>query len=118
MNGSDKPLNWMHGEVRSPPFSEAARREMGALLRQLQNGESLGMPHSRPMPSIGPRCHELRARDETKNFRVVYRIDGDAIVIADVFEKKTKTTPAHVIAVCKRRLQQHASDSEGTERGN
>ena len=51
------------------------------------------MPHSRPMPNIGPRCHELRINDEKKRWRIVYRIDDDAIVVLDVFEKKTQKTP-------------------------
>ena len=75
------------------------------LLRQLQDGESLGMPHSRPMPSIGPRCHELRVRDEDQNWRIVYRFDTDAIVIITVFAKATQPTPKHVIDGCKRRLR-------------
>ena len=37
-----------------------ARRQAGWLVRRLQNGEALSMPKSRPMPGIGPRCHELR----------------------------------------------------------
>jgi hypothetical protein len=32
----DKPLAWLHGEVKSPPFSKAARIETGYLLRELQ----------------------------------------------------------------------------------
>ena len=55
-----KPLVWLEGEIKTPPFSAAGRVEAGTLLRQLQEGKSLGLPHSRPMPSIGPRCHELR----------------------------------------------------------
>ncbi len=47
------------------------------------------MPHSRPMPSIGPRCHELRIQDQSKTWRIVYRRDSDAIVIAEVFAKTT-----------------------------
>jgi len=39
-------LVWLHGEVRTPPFSEAARREAGLLLRRLQRGEYIGMPHA------------------------------------------------------------------------
>jgi phage-related protein len=57
------------------------------------------------MPSIGPRCHELRIVDETATWRVVYRIDVDAIVIADVFSKKTAATPKPVIDACGRRLR-------------
>lgn len=87
MSHMDKPLVWLSGEIKTPPFSHAARLEAGTLLRRLQQGEFLSMPHSRPMPSIGPRCHELRLRDEDRNWRVIYRIDADAIVIADVFAK-------------------------------
>jgi len=39
MSPSDKPLVWLHGDVKSPPFSDAARREAGFLLRMLQRGE-------------------------------------------------------------------------------
>ena len=64
MTPSDKPLVWLEGEIKSPPFTQAARLEAGFLLRSLQQGEKLSLPHSRPMPSVGPRCHELRIRDE------------------------------------------------------
>jgi phage-related protein len=102
-----KPLVWLHGEVRTPPFSREARVEAGVLLRRVQNGESLGMPHSRPMPSIGVRCHELRVRDESANWRLIYRVDSDAIVLLDVFSKKTGKTPVAVINTCKRRMKRY-----------
>lgn len=104
MSESDKPLVWLHGEVRTPPMSSAARVETGFLLRQLQAGDLLGMPHSRPMPSIGSHVHELRIVDADLSWRVVYRIDPDAVVIADVFAKKTQETPQSVIDNAKRRL--------------
>jgi len=109
MSPSDKPLVWLHGEVRTPPFSKVARLEAGFLLRALQRGEILSLPQSRPMPSIGPRCHELRIVDENVSWRIVYRIDQDAIVILEVFEKKTNHTPHHVIEVCKKRLKDYES---------
>jgi phage-related protein len=101
----DKPLVWLHGEIKTPPFSGKARIEAGFLLRQLQVGVMLSLPHSRPMPSIGVRCHELRVTDENKIWRIVYRIDPDAIIILEVFEKKTTKTPPEVIANCRRRLR-------------
>jgi phage-related protein len=101
---ADKPLVWLHGEVRTPPLTAAARLEAGLLLRRLQRGESLGLPHSRPLPVVGRRCHELRVTDEDATWRIVYRTDDDAIVIVDVFAKKTQATPKAVIAACKRRL--------------
>src|SRR6185312_5188118 len=97
MAATRKPLVWMHGEVKTPPFTKEARVEAGTLLRRLQEGESLGMPHSRPMPGIGPRCHELRVRDEARNWRIVYRVDHDAILVVEVFQKTTRQTPKHVI---------------------
>lgn len=65
------------------------------------------MPHSRPMPSIGSRCHELRIVDAGKSWRIVYRLDADAVVIADVFRKTTQRTPVRVIADCARRLEHY-----------
>jgi len=56
------------------------------------------------MPAIGPRCHELRINDAGSTFRIIYRIDEDAIVIAEVFKKKTMQMPQKVIAACRRRL--------------
>jgi phage-related protein len=109
MSQKDKPLAWLHGEVRTPPFSHAARLEAGFLLRRLQRGERLTLPHSSPMPEIGPRCHELRIADENRVWRIYYRIDSDAIVIAGVFGKKTRKTPHEVIEVCTQRYRNYDS---------
>lgn len=111
MSFKNKPLVWLHGEVKTPPLSAAARLEAGYLMRVLQSGDSVSMPHSRPMPSIGRSCHELRITDETKIWRIVYRIDADAIVIAEVFEKKTGKTPKAVIENCKKRLRKYNNES-------
>ena len=103
----DKVLVWFSGEVKTPPFSSEARIEAGYLLRLLQKGESLLLPLSRPMPSIGKRCHELRINDEDKTWRIIYPIDDDAIVVVDVFAKKTNKTPDVVIKRCQKRLKQY-----------
>ncbi len=103
----DKPLVWLHGEVKSPPFSNACRIEAGFLLRRLQTGDKLALPHSRPMPNIGTRCHELRIIDEDSTWRIVYRTDPDAVIIVEVFSKKTAQTPKRVIEVCKKRLREY-----------
>jgi phage-related protein len=104
-----KPLVWLKGEIKTPPFSLEARLEAGFLLRQLQEGELLSLPHSRPMPSIGPGCHELRIKDANKNWRILYRIEHAAILILEVFEKKTQQTPKQVIESCKTRLDHYAA---------
>jgi len=107
MSPKDKPLVWFAGEVRTPPFTASARIETGYLLRRLQRGETLTMPHSRPMPSIGPHCHELRIRDKAVTWRIIYRVDEDAIVIVEVFKKKTGTTPKSAIDRCRLRLMEY-----------
>jgi phage-related protein len=93
--------------VKTPPFSRAARIEAGYLLSRLQQGDTLSLPHSRPMGSIGPRCHELRIVDQKVSWRIVYRVDPDAIIVLEVFEKKSRQTPKAVIATCQRRLQDY-----------
>lgn len=115
MPPTDKPLVWLRGEVKTPPFSAAARIEAGVLLRRLQRGERLGLPHSRPMPSIAPRCHELRIQDTGATWRIVYRLDSDALVIAEVFSKKTQQTPASVVASCRDRLRRYDRTVQDTE---
>jgi phage-related protein len=104
---SDKPLAWLHGEIKTPPFGAAARVEMGWLLRRLQQGEQLSLPHSRPMPQLGKNCHELRVADATKTWRLVYRLDPDAIIILEIFAKKTARTPQRIVDVCKERLKRY-----------
>jgi len=107
MSPIDKPLVWLRGEIKTPPFSSPARLEAGYLLRRLQNGESLGMPHSRPMQVMGARCHELRIRDAETDWRIIYRSDADAIVILEIFSKKTRATPKTVIDACRQRLEEY-----------
>lgn len=107
MGTDERVLVWLHGEVKTPPFSQEARVEAGYLLRLLQQGGSIGMPKSRPMPNIGARCHELRITDANKIWRIVYRIDYDAIVILEVFAKTTPATPVSVINTCQKRLSDY-----------
>jgi phage-related protein len=73
------------------------------------------MPQSRPMPAIGRHCHELRVTDSGGNWRIIYRIDRDAIVILEVFPKKTNATPKEVIDTCGRRLKEYDNASKQTK---
>lgn len=67
----------------------------------------LSLPHSRTMPNTGARCHKLRIVDEKASWRIVYRLDSDAVVILEVFRKTTQQTPTRVIDACKQRLQRY-----------
>ena len=116
-NLGDKPLVWVKGEVKTPPFGNPARLEAGLLLRRLQQGQGLSLPHSRPMPVIGRQCHELRIGDHDQTWRIVYHVAPDAIVILHVFSKKTQATPVQIVEVCQKRLAAYSraiSDKEHT----
>jgi phage-related protein len=99
-----KPAFFMTEDIQTPPMGEAARREAGFLVGRLQEGVSLGMPQARPMPCIGSRCLELRVRDENVTWRVMCRVDPDAVLVIHSFAKKTEATPQDVIRLCRRRL--------------
>lgn len=102
-----KPLAWLHGEVKSPPFTPDGRKEAGDLLRLLQEGETPGMPRAEPLPVVGPRCGALRLRDGGHNWRIMYRVDPDAVLVLEVYAKKTRTIPRDVIDRCRRRLKSY-----------
>jgi phage-related protein len=102
-----KPLAWLHGEIKTPPFMEEGRKEAGYLLRLLQQGEMLGMPQAEPIPIVGPRCGAIRVRDGAHHWRIMFRVDPDAILIVAVYAKKTKKIPQEIIDSCKKRLKDY-----------
>ncbi len=108
-----KVLVWLSGEVKTPPFTRAARVEAGCLLRRLQEGEVLGMPHSRAMTDVGAGCHEVRVPDRDQTWRIMYAIEPDAIVILAVFGKKTRTTPKTMVTMCRSRLDRYLRAAKG-----
>jgi len=116
MGTRDKPLVWLKGEVKTPPFSETARIEAGFLLRRLQQGDTVSLPQSRPMPVVGSRCHELRIPDRDQTWRIVCHLESDAVVILDVFAKKTETTPASVLESCRKRLADYKKIANAKEK--
>jgi len=98
-----KPVVFL-SPLKTPPMPPGARQEAGWLLRQVQMGQKLSLPESRPMPSIGVRVHELRIDVDKSQWRVIYRIDEDAIVVAHVFQKKTQATTKKDIETAKKRF--------------
>jgi phage-related protein len=83
------------------------RLEAGVLLRRLQRGQRVSLPQSRPLPNLGSRCHELSIQDAEATWRLIYRLDADAVIIVEVFSKKSRTVPKHVIETWRRRLRQY-----------
>jgi phage-related protein len=105
-----KTIVWLHGEIKSPPFSMEARIKTGHYLRLLQEGKIVRMPKARPMPSIGQGCLELRINDTNCTWRVICAIDDTNVIVLDIFSKKTRSTPDYVIKKCKKRLNDYRSE--------
>jgi phage-related protein len=83
------------------------RRELGKAIFDLQKGEKISMPLSRPMPSVAAGVEELRVKDRSGAYRVFYYLKlADSVLIFHAFAKKTPQTPTHEIALARRRLKE------------
>ncbi len=92
-------------EVEKLDFS--LKRQLAELFAQLADGESLGMPVSRPMPVVEHGVHELRVKDRTGQYRIFYFTKkADTILIFHFFKKKTQETPKQEIETAKNRLKE------------
>jgi len=86
---------------------ETIRADLADAFARLQEGHMLSMPLSRPMPSIGRGVHELRFRDRSGIYRVLYYLAGHGVIYAlHAFKKKTRETPWQHIHIAKKRLRE------------
>ena len=73
---------------------------------KLRSGILISMPLSRTMPSLGKAIHELRFKDRSGQFRVIYYIKvSDAIYLVHAFKKKTQQTEQKDIKVALQRIK-------------
>lgn len=69
--------------------SDVLKQDVFGALERLSQGELIGMPMSRPLPSIAKGLHELRFSDKRGEFRVFYYIKlRDAIYVIHAMRKK------------------------------
>ena len=88
-------------------FPEEVRGDLADAVARLDEGQTLTMPLSRPMPGIGHGVHELRLKDRSGAYRVVYAIVRSGIVyLVHGFKKTTRKTPTRSIEVARRRLKE------------
>ena len=86
-------------------FSRGPARDRGAAASPA-TGREVGHATVPAATQPGPTLpYELRIQDAEATWRLVYRVDADAIVIVEVFSKKTRATPQQVMQVCQRRLR-------------
>ena len=105
--GPEKLLGWASGAepLRSPPMPAQARIDAGYLIRLVQKGHRLSPPLSKPMPDIGPGCHELRLTADKSEWRVIYHVADEWVLVLGVFHKKTQATPQRWLQICRKRLR-------------
>jgi len=86
-------------------FSKAVRQEIGTQLRQLQRGIE---PNDwKPMPTIGSGVREIRVRDESGAYRVIYVAKfADAIYVLHAFQKKTQKTDRRDLDLAAKRYRE------------
>ena len=88
-------------------FPDEVRRVIGQTILDLQHGALIGMPLSRPMPSVASGVAELRIRERDGSYRVFYYAKSAAgVLILHAFTKKTQQTPGSEIAMARRRLKE------------
>ena len=85
-------------------FPDAARRAAGYELFMVQAGRQPA--DFKPLPDVGPGAHEMRVRDDSGTFRVVYVAKfNDAVYVLHAFQKKTRKTSRIDIELAKRRYR-------------
>jgi phage-related protein len=87
-------------------FPDELRMDLADALARLDEGETLAMPLSRPMPILGPRAHELRLRGPSGTYRVVYMLHAGArVYVVHAFKKTTRATAKRDLDIARRRMR-------------
>lgn len=80
-------------------------QDAGYQLDRVQRGEQPG--DFKPMPTIGKGVEELRVRDDSGAYRVVYTARlAAAVYVLHAFQKKTQATSKYDIEVAKARYSE------------
>ena len=88
-------------------FPVNVRKAIGQAILELQRGEKLSMPLSRPVKSVGPGVKEIRSKDSNGIYRTFYLARmKDRIIVFHAFIKKTKKTPEKEIKIAQKRLKE------------
>lgn len=102
---STKPIEFLGDALDAlRSFPEPARREAGFQLDKVQRG---GEPDDwKPMRSIGQGVREIRIRDESGAFRVIYLAKlADEVYVLHCFQKKTEQTSDRDIELARKRFR-------------
>jgi phage-related protein len=101
-----KPIEFLGDSLeRLRAFPEQARREAGYQLERVQRG--FDPDDWKPMQSVGRGVREIRVRDGSGTYRVIYVARFQyAIYVLHAFVKKTQRTPERDLTLAATRLKQ------------
>ena len=94
--GSEPVRDWLRG------LSDAEKREIGADIKTVQFGWPIGMP---VVDHVEGEIWEVRTRLETRLARVLFVLEGNAMVLMHGFIKKECRTPKGELDLAKQRLK-------------
>jgi phage-related protein len=99
------PIVWVGGSKDAlKAFPDDARQHAGFQLSKIQHGEE---PDDwKPMSSIGPGVREIRIRERSGAFRIIYVARfRDAVYVLHAFQKKVQKTRSNDLQLAKERFQ-------------
>lgn len=101
-----KPIRFLGDSLKClRDFPEDARQDAGYQLDKVQRGEQ--PDDFKPMPTVGKGVEELRVRDDSGAYRVVYTARlAAAVYVLHAFQKKTQATSKHDIEAAKARYSE------------
>lgn len=101
-----KPVRFLGDSLeRMREFPDDARQDAGYQLELVQRGKQ--SDDSKPMPSIGKGVEEIRVRDDSGIYRIIYTARvADAVYVLHAFQKKTQATAKRDIDLARERLKQ------------
>lgn len=101
-----KPVRFLGDSLKClRDFPEDTRQDAGYQLDKVQRGEQ--PDDFKPMLAIGKGVEELRVRDDSGAYRVVYTARlAVAVYVLHAFQKKTQATSKHDIEIAKARYSE------------
>jgi phage-related protein len=105
-----KPVQFLGDSLQClRDFPVEARQDAGYQLDKVQRG--LQPDDFKPMPTIGKGVEEIRIRDDSGSYRVIYTARfADAVFVLHAFQKKTQRTLQRDIAIAKARFSEMMRD--------
>ncbi len=96
-------------EIRRWPIE--VKKDLGAILTKLQQGEAVGYPDTEPMKTVAAGVFEIRLKDASGIYRAFYLIKTElGILVFHSFKKKSQKTPQHELETARLRLNAYLKE--------